>query len=356
MKFDTFQDNELDNMFLILLLIFALSVTLVYFFCKYALQKGLLDIPNARSSHTTITPRGGGTVFVLLWLALFVIGLLFNRFTLREAGLFIPGVMMVSLVGYWDDKHHLSAKSRFLVQIMAATYSIFMMGGIDRFVIWNSSSLHLGILGSLLAGLAIIWSTNLLNFMDGLDGLAAVEALFVLGMGGFLFFHKGHNDIALLAWGLASAVAGFLVWNWPKAIIFMGDVGSYCLGFLIALFAILGNKLYGIPVGLWIILYGAFWFDATLTLLRRFLKGENITSAHQKHAYQRLYLKGFSQKQILLGLIALNTVLACITLWIIKHPNHLGWGLGLSLAILSMVYLSIECIYPMFGIKDKKCL
>jgi Fuc2NAc and GlcNAc transferase len=259
------------------------------------------------------------------------------------------GAFLVSVIGYWDDHKSLSAKSRLLVQIIAAGFTA-LFGDIAHLHLFSYQAIHLGWMSFPLVLFILVWSTNLFNFMDGLDGLTGTEALYVLGAGGLLFWFKNQPEsaeVAVIIWALAFAVAGFLVWNWPKARVFMGDVGSYCLGFLIALFALAGDGWYDIPIAYWIILYGTFWFDATVTVLRRLFRKERLATAHREHAYQRLHRAGFSPTQVLLAIMGLNSILVAIVFWTWFKPEYLGWGMGLSLLILSCAYIGVEKIKPM---------
>lgn len=341
------------NLILFGLILFLLSFTLVRAFCGYALKKGLLDTPNARSSHQIPTPRGGGIVFVLLWFLILGLAFWLDWLSLRGLFIFLPTTLCVSFLGYWDDNQSLSAKKRLIIQAIAASFCVFLLGDITTFHLFSNQAVYLGWAGGItVATLGLIWSTNLFNFMDGLDGLAAVEALFVLGIGGGLYWFFGPSEMAYILWALVLTVAGFLVLNWPKARVFMGDVGSYCLGFLIALFAIIGECWYKIPIVLWVILYGVFWFDATMTLLRRFLTGETLTTAHREHAYQRLHRAGFSHAQVLLCVIGLNICLASIVIIIImashtpEQLEHLGLGFLFSIGILTAAYSWVEKLQP----------
>lgn len=339
------------NLIVLGIAIFLLSVTLVRLFCSYAITRGIIDIPNARSSHFEETPRGGGLIFVLLWSMVSLIGFGFDMISRETLHIFLPGTLLVSLLGYWDDHKGLSARRRFFFQTIAACISLFSLSGVSTFYLTDYSvPFSFGMAtGTLIAFLGIVWSTNLYNFMDGIDGVAAIEALFVFGLGGLLFWLNDEPMIALLAWVLIAAVSGFLVWNWPrpKARIFMGDVGSYCLGFLVAIFAIIGDVKYQIPITLWLILYGVFWFDATVTLFRRLLKKENVLTAHREHACQRLHRAGFSHKQVLLSVISLNALLGCLTLWAHFHKDYLIETLLLAIGILVLAYLYVERLKPM---------
>ncbi len=161
-----------------------------------------------------------------------------------------------------------------------------------------------------IAILAIAWVTNLYNFMDGIDGLAAVEAIFV-GAAGAIILSLGHaGGLALLSASLAGAGAGFLIWNRMPARIFMGDVGSGFLGFVFASIAIAAHVTAGVPAALWVILLLVFIGDATLTLFRRIAHGDPWHTAHRLHAYQRLVQSGLTHARVTRTVAAVNLVLA----------------------------------------------
>lgn len=308
--------------------------------------------------HQNTTPRGGGIVFVLLWLFTLVIyfwlqekannivGL--NEIVLgkEEMLLLFPSTLFVSLLGLWDDHHSLPARRRLMIQILIALFCVGVLGEVSKLQLFSTDAIYLGWAGSMLAILALIWSINLFNFMDGLDGIAGVEALSVLSVGGWLYWGV-QPEIAKLIWLLMIAVAGFLVWNWPKARVFMGDAGSYCLGLLITLFAILGDCRYNIPVAYWVILYAVFWVDATITVIRRWIAGKHLATAHRDHAYQRLFKAGFNAQRILLWVIGLNSLLIGIVIWTRLQPQYLGLGLSIAVSLVLIAYLVVEKIQPM---------
>lgn len=333
-------------------LIFLLSTILVRLFCRYATFWGLIDTPNSRSSHQNNTPRGGGIVFVILWL---VTILLTSNIFLKHPSdllLFFPSTLFISLLGLWDDHHSISARKRLMIQIIIATFCVGLLGDVSVLHLFSNQGFYIGWFGSLLAIVAIVWSINLFNFMDGLDGIAGVEALSVLLVGGWLFWPVAPS-ISQLIWCLAASVAGFLVWNWPKARVFMGDAGSYCLGLLISLFAILGDCRYQISIGYWLILFAGFWVDATLTVIRRFLAGKPLSVAHRDHAYQRLFIAGFSATQILFYFIALNSLLIGIVIWTRFQPQYLSLGLSMAVFLVLLVYWMVERIQPMEKAMEK---
>lgn len=329
-----------------LVVLFVLSCALVWCFQYYAHKKELIDHPNERSAHTTPTPRGAGMVFVGLWIIFAVLSYYRGFISLLQLFVFVPGGFLVSLIGYCDDTLHVPSIWRFLVQLSAAVMTLIALGGFPRLHIgvWL---LHWGSLGSILSIIALIWSANLYNFMDGSDGMAGVEALFVFGIGGYFIWNAGGQNLALLSWGVAALVAGFLVWNWPKAKVFMGDVGSTFLGFLVVAFALAGDRWYQVSPLLWLIPYGVFCYDATFTLVRRVIAGKPWDKPHREFAFHRANRAGFSHQQILWVVIVINTGLMMAAYWLHKHPRYPVAVFVGSIMVVTVIYLWIEHIYPM---------
>jgi Fuc2NAc and GlcNAc transferase len=168
----------------------------------------------------------------------------------------------------------------------------------------------LGTAGSLLAVVGLAWLTNLYNFMDGIDGLAASEAVSVGLVGGGILAVAGADGIALAAFSLAATAGGFLVFNWPPAKIFMGDVGSGLLGYAFGVLALASERAGAVPLVVWMFLLAVFIVDATATLIRRVMKGERWYEAHRAHAYQRAVQAGYSHRQVTLAIMGLNVLLA----------------------------------------------
>ncbi len=276
----------------LLIVVALLSAFLTWYVRSVAVKKAILDIPNHRSSHTLPTPRGGGVAIVvsfyagLLWL--FVTGAVEERlfYLLLTA---VP----IAVTGFIDDIISLSAKVRLLVQVAAACGTLFMLG-ITGYLFFPALFM-------------IVWFTNLFNFLDGTDGYVASEALFV-SIAGFLLFHEG----SLLL--IAASVLGFLPFNWQRASIFMGDVGSTFLGFITALFILHTSSSLG-DLLLWALMTLPFWFDATYTLLRRLLQREQITEAHRKHLFQRAVRAGCSHRCVAAVLWGFNLTFLLLFLW-----------------------------------------
>jgi Fuc2NAc and GlcNAc transferase len=334
--------------YLFFILLFLLSCGLTYYYIRYAWRHKLVDIPNARSSHTHLTPRGGGLVFIGLWFITSLLALFFHFLNLQAAIILLPGALLVAITGFFDDRYNISTVLRALAYLSAAIIGIFALGGFTEIIIHTDYTLSLGLFGSIAAVLFIFWSINLFNFMDGLDGVAATEALFILGVGGFLIAEAGGYETAMWIWSLAVLIAGFLVWNKPPAKVFMGDVGSTTLGFVIAMIALWSEKKYGVPLLVWFMLYGVFLVDTTLTVLRRLLAGERAYQAHRLHAYQRLNQAGLSHTTVLVIISSVNILLAIIALAGFYYRDYL-WVFGLmALILLLLLYLWAERVKPMY--------
>ena len=305
-----------------------LSFTLTYFIKNYYIKNALFDLVNERSSHTVPTPHGGGIAIALTWF----IGIFYLYFFEQiETQLFYALLMgfFISLISFFDDLYDLSSKIRLFVQAAVAMLGLYFLNGFEELDFFFFS-INNQIITNLFAFLMIIWFINLYNFLDGLDGYAGSEALF-LSLAAFTLFH---NNVFLI---LAVAVLGFLVWNWHKAKIFMGDVGSTLLGYNVAIFTIYYANQEGENFWIWIILFSPFWFDATWTLFRRARKKEKLSQAHKKHAYQRLMQSGWSHSKVVISLTVLNIILLIL----------LSIFLNLFLVFvttMTLLYLSIKYI------------
>ena len=313
---------------MIYLFLLLLSFALTYLIKNYAIKKSLVAHVNERSSHTTPTPHGGGVAIALTWFT----GLFYLYFSDSiDTHLFfalLVGVI-ISAVSYLDDLFELSPKIRLLTQAIVALLGLYFLGGfkeLDLFIFTIQNQF----LTNIFAFFMIIWFINLYNFLDGIDGYAGSEAFF-LSIAGFLLFGGSHFLV------LAVAVLGFLVWNWHKAKIFMGDVGSTLLGYNIAVFTIYYADQNAQNFWIWIILFSLFWFDATVTLLRRKRAGDKLSQAHKKHAYQRLTQAGWSHERVVLFAMALNCLLFALVISLSSLPFTLLLSLGILYAVTKFI-------------------
>ncbi len=266
----------------------------------FALRSHLLDLPNERSSHTIPIPRLGGLGIVCgVWAAAMMTASLRRNPALWMA-LFstLPLYLLV-----FDDilatvGQGLKQIPKLATQVAASTLLVFQAGFVLNAVTLPAMGyVSLGWFALPATFLWLVYVTNIYNFMDGIDGLAGSQGLLIAT---FLFgIALGVNASALpiLALAVAGASAGFLFFNRPPASIIMGDVGSAFVGFLLAALGLIGEQE-GVSFLTMPILLGPFLFDATYTLLRRLMRGENIFQAHRFHLYQRLVRTGVSPSRV----------------------------------------------------------
>ena len=273
---------------------------------RQALHHGMLDVPNERSSHQQPTPRGGGLAIVLTVLACALWMSVTGIAGVRELLAWCLGGGLVAAAGLQDDRRGLSARSRLLVHFAAAGVLVWASGGLAPLP-WLGAQVDLGWPGIALATLAVVWSINLFNFMDGIDGLAASQAVFVAAAGAAIAtWDPDSATSGLMAMMIAASCAGFLAWNWPPARIFMGDVGSGFLGFMLAACLLLSAREGSLSPWTWVTLHGVFLADATVTLIVRLARGERVHQAHRTHAYQHLARRWRSHRSVDLLLWSIN--------------------------------------------------
>ncbi|MHB1169205.1 MAG: MraY family glycosyltransferase [Longimicrobiales bacterium] len=325
----------------------AVAAVATWLVRHYAIEKSLIDVPNERSSHSEPTPRGGGIgIFVALLAGLcaaYAFGWLEQRLFFALA----TGGMLVGGIGFVDDHRHVRASVRAAVHFIAALIALALLGGLPS-LRFGASELALGAAGWVLAALGIVWLINLYNFMDGIDGLAASEALVVCSIGAMLASLTGTASVATAAAVVAAAAAGFLVWNWPPAKIFMGDVGSGLLGYCIAVVAVGSENSGGPPLLVWLVLGAVFFVDTTLTLVRRVLHGEKWFKAHRLHAYQRAVRAGLSHGAVTGAVAGLNVLLGAIAYFMVEDTRRAPILLVGALVLVLAFYVAVERVRPMY--------
>lgn len=279
----------------------------------------MLDIPNARSLHARPTPRGGGLgivigVFIGTW------GLFLSRILsmpLREIAALTLGGGIVALIGWLDDIHRLPYRLRLIVQAITSAIIISAVGYYHTITVLFIGDIHLSLIGILFTLLWIVGLTNAYNFMDGIDGIAGGQAI-IAGLGWTLIgLTSGQSFVGLIGLLLAVTSLGFLFHNWPPARIFMGDVGSAFIGFILAVLPILAGQRNPRFILAGVLLVWPFVFDTSFTLARRAIRKENIFEAHRSHIYQRLVIAGYSHRFVTLiymGLALTGAILAF--LWV----------------------------------------
>lgn len=321
-------------------IVICFSLVLTGMLRRYALTNSVIDIPNARSSHSLPTPRGGGMAIVLSFLVVTPILGVLGLVSWSLIWALLGSGAAIAALGFLDDHGHIAARWRLLGHFGAAVWALFWLGGLPA-VTFFGIQLNMGWFGHLLAVLYMVWMLNLYNFMDGIDGLASVEAVCVCLGGCLLYVVVGEPSTTYVPLLLACAVLGFLFWNFPPARIFMGDAGSGFLGIILSIFSLQAAWIAPQFMWSWIILLGVFVVDATLTLLRRLLRGDKVYEAHRSHAYQFASRHFGSHLSVTLSVGAINL------LWLLPMAIWVGIGgidglLAVFIAYLPLVGLAVK--------------
>ena len=306
------------------------SGILSFFSCIKALalaeNSGMIAQPGERQSHAIATPTGGGLglIFSIIVTALCL------QLVLPLPGFWwqnmLPGILLLVIVGWRDDKLPVSSVVRLLVQLAV---SLWLLG-----FGWSQFSLT-GVALFICIIMAMVWLMNLYNFMDGSNGMAGFQGVFTGVVLAVLFQIDGQYEMALIALAVAAACGGFLPLNFPRARVFMGDVASVPLGFIFASLAVYGVQTGSFSLPVFILIMSVFLVDATLTLLARALSGKRWYTAHAQHVYQRLIAKGWSHFRVLLVYQAINVLLVLPALVLAKiFPQYAIATVGLTLLLL----------------------
>ena len=281
---------------------FIVSLFLTKRFLDPASRFYILDRPNDRSLHTHPTPRGGGLA-ILLAIIICSLGSIFwfGQFP-EPAYRWVAGAgFLVAAVSYLDDRFILTSAVRFIVHILAAVLVAFAGLVVNRLELPGlvfSLPYWIDVIFTILF---VVWMLNLYNFMDGMDGLAGGMTVFGFGAFATMGWMEGHEIFFAVNLIVAAASAGFMVFNFPPARIFMGDVGSSTLGFLAAVFSLWGVRDGVFSFWVAVLVFSPFFADATVTLLRRLWRREKIWKPHKSHYYQRLVQSGWGHRKTVLA-------------------------------------------------------
>ncbi|MCS4232840.1 UDP-N-acetylmuramyl pentapeptide phosphotransferase/UDP-N-acetylglucosamine-1-phosphate transferase [Stenotrophomonas maltophilia] len=302
---------------MVLLVLALLSAGLTWLARRYALRRQLLDHPGERRSHRVATPRGGGIAIVVTVLAGTAAGAFLYPAAAPQLAVFAAGLVMVAGIGWWDDHRPLPAVRRLLVHMLASA----LLAGLA----WQATGNALQALLLFLVATALV---NLWNFMDGINGIASGYAL----VGALSLAVVMPMPFALIAVVVAAGCLGFLPFNFPRARIFMGDVGSGALGYLMAALAGLGSVVTDIHWLALLVPLSAFIVDAGFTLSSRMLTGQRWMEPHTQHVYQRAVKAGSSHTRvtgvyILLGLVGAAVLAALVPLPPLQQAGvAVAWG------------------------------
>ena len=327
----------------ILIAVIGVSAALSWWLTKlvrnHAIARSILDLPTDRGLHDSPTPRGGGLAIVTVVLTFLIVagpsGVLSWRVVVGIGG----GAATIALVGWRDDVASMSALPRLLVHFAAAAWAVSWLGGLESLSV-GATRFEIGATGSIAAIVGIVWATNLFNFMDGSDGIVAVEVISVGLIGGLLLLTRGTAGLASLAFVLAASTVGFAAWNWSPARIFLGDVGSGFVGFVIATMAVAAENAQSVPVAIWALLSCVFLVDATLTLFRRLTRG-HWREPHRTHAYQVAIQGGWSHGAVARWVAALNLVVGVVAIAAVVGVLPIGPSLLAVLLVCVVLYATV---------------
>lgn len=325
---------------LVLLVAFGLSAWLTQRFCVPSSRFYILDKPNERSLHTNPTPRSGG--LAILTGLMTGVGLTGFIDESRLYVWFLAALVPVAAVSYLDDRAGVPVLLRLLAHLVGA--ALLIWSGEFTFqaaFLPDAYGFWLPWLGILLVLLYVVWMVNLYNFMDGMDGFAAGMGIIGFGFLGLIGWQAGNSLFAQISLIVACAVGGFLIFNFPPARIFMGDVGSSTLGFLAAALSLWGAHDGVFPFWIALLIFSPFIVDASVTLVRRLLHGEIVWKPHKTHYYQKLAQAGWGHRKTVLveyaimlgcGITALFSMhitvtaqLVVITGWVIFYIIFFSW-------------------------------
>jgi len=315
-----------------------LSWFLTRFLRWYAISRSVMDIPNARSSHTEPTPRGGGMAIIIVFLTCLAVLFYMSRLDVYLFVALTGAGLGVAIIGFMDDHGHIAARWRLLTHFSSAGWLLFWLGGLPPLLLFGSY-FDLGWFGHLMALVVLVWLLNLYNFMDGIDGIAGIEALsssLVVGL--FFLFLLNNEEVASLHLLMSASVAGFLVWNFPPAKIFMGDAGSGFLGLMLGGLALYSAHIVPQMLWVWLIMLGVFIVDSSYTLLRRLLRGDKVYEAHRSHAYQYASRKYAGHRPVTLAVLIINLLWLAPWSFFVASDSVDG-VLGLVVAYLPLLWL-----------------
>lgn len=320
---------------------FLASYVLTAWARRFAQQSGMLDLPGPRRSHEQPTPRGGGIGFATIFL---VAVTLFIRLFPENMNLWLGllgGGFLVVAVGWLDDLRGLGSAIRLSLYGFASLWAVVWIGGLPS-VELGVGILNLGIFGYFVGWCLTLGFLNIYNFMDGIDGIAAGEGLIASSAAAAFLILAGSWPMAIACLILSAGLLGFIPWNWHPAKIFMGDVGSNLLGFVLIVMAMFSENQGFVPLLVWIILLAVFWVDGGATFLRRLWKGDPVYLPHRTHAYQRAVQKGYSHSQVTSAVIVIDIILVGL--------GYLAWSVPMRLLpVVAGVLIGLFILYLHFS-------
>lgn len=320
------------SLLLLCSLLFLGSAILTGLFRWLAPRVRLIDVPVSRSAHSEPVPVGGGVSIVALILVLIAYCYWTEQIPAKEFAALMAG-LVIACIGIVDDIKQLDVRWRIPAQFLVSAFVVYCLGdvpAIDFGFFYFPESLLLNVL----AVFALVWLLNLFNFMDGIDGIAATE-LIAVSLVSLLIVINSDTVLTLLSVSFAAVAAGFLLWNWAPAKIFMGDVGSSFIGFTLGVMALLSMFHGSMTVWTWVLLLGVFIVDATLTLFVRFRNRQRWYEGHACHAYQNAARHYKSHAKVTITTLLINLFWLGPLAWLsMQYPR-----MGLVITVIGLIPL-----------------
>jgi Fuc2NAc and GlcNAc transferase len=323
---------------ILIALSFVFSLASTGWYRQRAIRLDHVDVPGSRSSHQANTPTGGGVVIVTVF-ALAVFCLVVLSWVPFLLALSLIPVFSIGVLGYLDDHRDIGIMTRVVVELLLV--GAFILG--VSYLLADQSIYSLATIAILV--FAITWWINLFNFMDGIDGIALSQAIYIALSASLLTYLNGYglNDITLLLLLMTAVCLGFLKWNWQPARIFMGDSGSLFLGFMLGALCVLSVSRGELSLVTWLILAGLFIVDATCTLIWRLARRENIFQAHRSHVYQLLAIRLGQHRKVVFLYSALNLLGLLPCAWfVLAYPDYQWIALLISYVVLAGLWFGVK--------------
>jgi len=319
---------------------------------------GIVDVPNQRSSHTEPTPSGGGLAIVFtVVLYLFIARSHLGTTSAQFWGLIVNAILIAGL-GFFDDLYTLRRLPRIIGWVVIAISSLVFGIELTSISLPLIGLVNFGFLSPLITFVWLIGVTNFFNFMDGINGLAGGEALLVSGFLGGIALLSGNGFVFAVSLIIFGTVLGFLPHNFPRAKLFLGDVGSNFLGYVFASVAVIASQQDAgyIPFLIPVILLNMFLLDAGTTLIKRIPKGKDWLEPHRDHVYQRLIKLGYSHVQVTILYSILNLILGFLALLAYLSQEWVAFVLTAAsfIPFIVLISLTYRIEQKRFGYNDPR--
>lgn len=329
--------------------LFMLSAAICWYLSRHPI---ILDVPNQRSSHDKPIPKSGGIAIVITFLVGVGIVYLFADVAVIK-GYFFTGfvcaALLIAIISFVDDLKPLNFSIRLSFQMLAALAIMAFGIVIDEVTLPWSGSVEIGFIGYTFTLLWIVGLTNAFNFMDGINGISGGTAIIASLFFGFICVSQGSNFAYIISYTISAGTLGFLLFNFPKANLFMGDVGSAFLGFVLAGLAIIAalydqahTSLLVMPLLLFHYIYDTFF-----TFIRRLLNKEFVFQAHRSHLYQLFNQIGYSHTQVSLFYWLVGAIQGCGAIWMVTIPDY-------RRLLLFIPFLCFQVVFSYFIVRTAK--